>query len=130
MYQAAASGLKLRLTMPQFLLNMSAPVPSSPLHHMLRTRTFLDKLSLLDAGADLVLVALTSTRHEGLVQPWAEVIESQRVFAAQVEELCCGQGRLASACLSTMEGQCLRRFCIYKTGYLPLYRFITCRRSS
>jgi hypothetical protein len=50
-------------------------------------RTLLNKFSLGDPPPNLILVALSSFRNKGLVQPRAEVIEAKGIFSAQVQKL-------------------------------------------
>lgn len=48
--------------------------------------TLLDKLGPLDTGLDGFLVAQLCVGAEGLVQPGAEVVVAEGVFAAEEEE--------------------------------------------
>lgn len=50
-------------------------------------RTFPDVLGMLDAVPNLFLIAFVCFGHESLVKSRPEVIEAQRVFAAQVQQL-------------------------------------------
>jgi hypothetical protein len=55
-----------------------------------RLLTFPDKVGLRDAFLDLLFVCERCFRHEGAMQPWAEVVEALWVVPAEVEELCGG----------------------------------------
>lgn len=86
--------------------------------------TLLHKSRPLNAPSDRLLVAQLRIRHEGFVQPRAEVgRKALRVIFAQVEELYVGFGALFQVRFANGPLGCMA------VGHAPLYMVMTsCRR--